>query len=354
MKKTMVHFMFILFPLLLNGQNDAITDTSQQQDTMHILVKPMVTDVLSTHHIKINNAKYGSVILINVDHLSQWIEEDLNGNDSIVLFINGVEMKDLLVNSVNLSEQLLTFNLDRKSVALEKLKMNFSDIYHKLPVSLSVGKINGKPIDSLIKSNNFSLGFVGNGFILMSITGVFIFVLCFYKLIRKSNMLRGGSDGTPYSLSQAQLAFWSLIISISYIYIYATTQNIPEFPVKVLWLLGISITTTGGAKIIDNNKKPENYKYLKSKGFWVDIFSDNYGINIHRFQMIIWTLIMGVIFVITVIKEQKMIEFHDQLLMLMGISSGAYLGLKIPENEKPSLRTITVKENKPTEKVIKK
>ena len=57
--------------------------------------------------------------------------------------------------------------------------------------------------------------------------------------------------------------------------------------------------------------------------------------------MVLWTLIMGLLFVISVIQDQKMIEFSEQLLLLMGISSGAYLGLKIPENNKPALKENT-------------
>jgi hypothetical protein len=342
--------LFLCIPMLLNGQDStkqdvskklSIKDTTNKNDSLTIPAKAFVKAIKNTDKQAIQVAKYGTKILVQVENLKELLGKDWKNEDTLILFINGQPMSDLIANTINLDDQCLSFYLNRKSVSLGKLKMNFSCISDTLPVSVSVGKIGGTAVETLVKSSDFYLSYVGKYFVHISLLSVLIFVACFYILMRKSNMLRGGTDGTPYSLAQTQLAFWTLIVSISYLYIYATTQNIPDIPEKVLWLLGISITTTGGAKIIDNNKVAGQFKYPASKGFWVDIFSDNFGINIHRFQMVLWTLIMGLLFVISVIQDQKMIEFSEQLLLLMGISSGAYLGLKIPENNKPALKENT-------------
>jgi hypothetical protein len=71
-----------------------------------------------------------------------------------------------------------------------------------------------------------------------------------------------------------------------------------------------------------------------SQGFLRDILSDaGDGISIHRFQMFAWTLILGLIFVGSVYKDLGMPEFSATLLGLMGISSGTYLGFKLPEKK---------------------
>ena len=62
-----------------------------------------------------------------------------------------------------------------------------------------------------------------------------------------------------------------------------------------------------------------------------DWLSENGQIAFHRFQMLVWTLILGVIFVSRVVYELKMPEFSDTLLGLMGISAGTYIGFKVPE-----------------------
>lgn len=69
----------------------------------------------------------------------------------------------------------------------------------------------------------------------------------------------------------------------------------------------------------------------KSKGFWSDVLSDGYGVSLHRFQMAVWTGILSVIFVASVYNVLSMPEFSTELLGLMGISGGTYLGFKIPE-----------------------
>ena len=69
----------------------------------------------------------------------------------------------------------------------------------------------------------------------------------------------------------------------------------------------------------------------QSDGFWRDICNSGDGLSFHRLQVVMWTLILGVVFINDVSKVMSMPEFSNTLLMLMGISSGTYLGFKIPE-----------------------
>lgn len=70
-----------------------------------------------------------------------------------------------------------------------------------------------------------------------------------------------------------------------------------------------------------------------SAGFFSDILSDNAGISFHRFQMLAWTVILGLVFVYSVWERLAMPQFSATLLSLMGISAGTYLGFKVPEKE---------------------
>jgi hypothetical protein len=70
-----------------------------------------------------------------------------------------------------------------------------------------------------------------------------------------------------------------------------------------------------------------------SEGFFRDLLTDANGVNLHRFQMLIWTVVLGFLFVIGVYKALAMPAFSTTLLALMGISSGTYLGFKIPEKQ---------------------
>ena len=81
-------------------------------------------------------------------------------------------------------------------------------------------------------------------------------------------------------------------------------------------------------KILDEIDK-KNIK--DSKNYIKDILSDSNGISLHRFQIFAWTLMLGVIFILNVWTNLSMPEFSSTLMILMGISSGTYLGFKIPE-----------------------
>jgi hypothetical protein len=65
-----------------------------------------------------------------------------------------------------------------------------------------------------------------------------------------------------------------------------------------------------------------------SSGFVEDILSDAGGVSFHRFQMLAWTVILGLLFVYSVWERLAMPEFSATLLSLMGISAGTYLGFK--------------------------
>jgi hypothetical protein len=60
-----------------------------------------------------------------------------------------------------------------------------------------------------------------------------------------------------------------------------------------------------------------------------DLLGDEEHISFHRFQVAVWTLVLGVVFVIKVLSELAMPEFSATVLGLMGISSGTYLGFKL-------------------------
>ncbi|HEU0209619.1 MAG TPA: hypothetical protein VFQ78_11655 [Candidatus Udaeobacter sp.] len=71
------------------------------------------------------------------------------------------------------------------------------------------------------------------------------------------------------------------------------------------------------------------------KGVMYDLLAENNFISFHRFQIFIWTLILGIMFVANVYNELSMPEFSATLLGLLGISAGTYVGFKLPEAKAP-------------------
>ncbi len=174
----------------------------------------------------------------------------------------------------------------------------------------------------------------------LTLTGAIIGLLGllagFFALAKSTELIRDKStvDNKPFSLAKTQFAFWSIIIVAAVVYIWITGGNLWSLGGSTLILLGISIGTSTGATIIDfGDKGQSRHQDTDSGGFLIDSLSDKQGISIHRFQMVVWTVVLGAIFVEHAIAHKELIQFDTTYLALMGISNGAYLGLKIPENK---------------------
>ncbi len=78
----------------------------------------------------------------------------------------------------------------------------------------------------------------------------------------------------------------------------------------------------------------DRLRYFQTGGriqqFFLDLFRERDSVSLHRFQMLAWTVCLGLVFVFGVVMRLEMPQFDNTLLLLMGISSGTYLGFKWP------------------------
>jgi hypothetical protein len=199
----------------------------------------------------------------------------------------------------------------------------------------------------------------------------------------------------PYSLGRAQMAFWFVLVIAAFLFIWLVTGAHDTITASVLGLIGIGAGTGLGAAAIDVGKKetsttdlaearareqpleeeirelddaidrtaglPEvadlaatrtakkvklaetegtvedledKLKAVKSEGIGKDILTDpNGNFAFHRFQMVVWTVVLGFLFLRSVWDRLAMPEFSATLLALLGISAGTYIGFKIPERK---------------------
>lgn len=68
--------------------------------------------------------------------------------------------------------------------------------------------------------------------------------------------------------------------------------------------------------------------------FFDDILSDQNQISFHRFQMVVWALVLGLVFIRSVCSALQMPQFSTNELTLMGISAGTYIVSKFPPSAK--------------------
>lgn len=176
------------------------------------------------------------------------------------------------------------------------------------------------------------------GGVVLFLAGMFAVIFC--------GMVRESGNDTPYSLGKTQMAFWGLLVAISFVAVWLIGHRMERIPSQVLILMGIS-GVTGLSSVVINNKSalagapalppssatPSSPAHPR-KGWFTDIISDGDGVSFQRLQVVLWTLILGFVFASTVANTCSMPEFENTLLVLMGISNGLYLGFKIPETRK--------------------
>jgi hypothetical protein len=199
----------------------------------------------------------------------------------------------------------------------------------------------------------------------------------------------------PYSLARHQMAVWFLVVISAYLFVALVTGAAAATSPTALILIGISGATGLAAIAIDSNQceeaararqalaaedaalrqlldepvtglraqlanaPPASPEFIQltatvqskvqrlnevaallakpaqtsmpSRGWLRDILSDENGISFHRLQIVGWTVVLVGVFIRTVWRDVAMPDFDATTLGLMGISSGTYLGFKIPK-----------------------
>lgn len=260
-----------------------------------------------------------------------------------ILYFSDVAMRSLKPVCIDKDNGFVIYYLDQADSSIRACDPYFTNMVSPWPINnITLGFSNTAPLPT--DAYGYSLFQIDrNAFwIMLCMIG---FVIClFILLIRQSSLLQVGPDGSQYSLAYTQIAFWTLIVLISYIYLWLATQNYNSLTASALIIMGISAATTSGSRLIskrryqsglasrpkdgDNAMLSENVYIRDTRGFMNDLFCDDNGSSISRWQMVLWTGIMGLVFLWVVVREKKMPEFGDYQLMLLGISSGAYLLLK--------------------------
>jgi hypothetical protein len=306
-----------------------------------VLGKPMVKSAfkLATTEMEAGLEDY---IKVTISNPSSFYKNEEDYNKRVVLFFNGIPMKGIYAEFTTPGDSTMLFKLTRDTVSLRAWNIFYQAkmLNYKSQVAVSVGFVNGRAIDTEV--TDFNLILVRNNLLMFALMAILCLLVLFIILVRKTGIIR--DDGLlehkgSYSLSRSQLSLWTFIIVFSFIYIWIVTGELPPVTGSTLVLLMVSMTTTAGAKMIDSSKDEYHGHNEESHGFFKDILSDHNGVSIHRFQMVIWTLLLGVFFLRAVLKNLAMPQFDENLIILMGVSSGTYLGLKIPEKRLPQTDT---------------
>ena len=307
---------------------------------------PRVVEARSNDPEHPNRAALGDAVILTVQNLDTYLGGDQDTCGDLILFLAEVPISGNPPESCDPHSGQVRFELDRTDDSDKSWHVLLAEpvsFTRKVEVSLgSKGRL-AFPTDK----KDFELEIVPAAELVAFFIGLLLAILAALYLAKKTTILRDPIPGLapekgPYSLAKFQLAFWTLLVIAAYIFIWMITEELDTITGSVLALLGIGSATALGAAIIDQGK-PANPPAgpaaepaaptapLPSRGFLNDVLSDDQGLSLYRFQLFAWTLVLGTIFCASVYNGLAMPQFSTTLLGLMGISSGTYLGFKVPE-----------------------
>lgn len=296
-------------------------------------------------------------ISVHVNDLKTLLEREKcsTTHGKIVLFLDGRPIPTVTpFPPADPSTGSLQFVLERKEATRDAwTHLLGKPSYQDRPVEVSVGIQDEHPIAS---DQTLLLRSIPRLWFWIWAIIFLLLVFAFWLLATRSDVLRDtgpqptGAQRKPYSLAKMQAAWWFFLILASYLFIglisgdYSTTITS-----TVLSLMGISAATALGSATIDAGRAQATAPAAAAapadgvartppatRGhWWLDILSDENGVNFHRFQMAAWTAVLGVIFIHDVYVGLAMPNFDNTLLGLLGISAGTYLGLKTTSEMKP-------------------
>lgn len=188
-----------------------------------------------------------------------------------------------------------------------------------------------------VSSGTFTLALLKPAKALLGSLIVIVVLISLFYLGSHSGLVRDqGNPGTKlqdrsFSLARVQMAWWFAIILACYIFLWVVTGDMTVLSSQALGLMGISGASGLVSAGLDKGKKTV---FPISEGkFFDDILTDADGVTLHRFQMLVMTVVLGIMFVIHVATQLSMPDFDSNTLALMGISAGTYLGFKVPEQQ---------------------
>jgi hypothetical protein len=322
----------------------------------------------------------GDWIIVGVCQLDA-LEKTANADQQpITLFINGLDTA-VAPSGIDYDRGTLTFVLDRNETNKQLWQpLLYDPLFDRMTsMHVSVGIKGNKPLprvehaQTIVRLNKLWLDWTSILWLLLLVAIVVTLIV----FARRSDMLREAPSAAgiraPFSLGRAQMAWWFFLIVFGYIFIWLVTGDRDTIPPSLLGLMGISAATGLAAYAVGsrNDRRLAQRKRIddeiavvdqalteadaatragleamrvklvaqraslppfpSSDGWFNDLVRDERGVfALDRFQMVVWTVVLGGLFLMSVIWELTMPEFSATMLALVGISSGTYIGFKLP------------------------
>jgi hypothetical protein len=159
-------------------------------------------------------------------------------------------------------------------------------------------------------------------------------------------VLSAGTNGLG-SATNLQILFFSIIVFGVVTYIWMMTGHLTGLSSTVVLLMGISgvgATAASGADLTKNRLSFDNWAWLINRDWlppggvaevnaakWKDIFTTNGAFDVYRFQMICFSVVVGIslIGVGAQVNDLTLFEIPQALLGILGLSQVVYIAGKL-------------------------
>ncbi len=168
-------------------------------------------------------------------------------------------------------------------------------------------------------------------------------------------LLSSGPNGSG-SISRLQVLFFSVLLFFLLLYILLRVGLLSDMSQTVLLLLGISgigAAAAHGTDLKRQRLKFENWAWLMRKDWlpphgiastkvakWREIVSGVDGFDVYRFQMLIFSLVVGIALVQVGFTELATFTIPEAMLGVLGLSQVVYLGGKVVDG--PAIQELDV------------
>ena len=294
--------------------------------------------------------RIGETIGIEIENLSSWSAQ--HDSHKLVPYLDGKALKGVYPEILDIPRNQLQFHLLRTDGARPVWSTLFEHPGFERPVAVSVGLEDQGPFQTVFNYDNpLSLTVIPKRLGLIAlVVSVAVFSLAI-GLMFTTNIIRQSGPRfqekkRPYDLGRFLTLFWSTIIATSYFSVWLITGD-SNLPATTLALMGFSSTVvlagdatqTGPNEVSDSSITAAASS--QSVGFLGDLLSDSNGYRFHRFQLLIWNLLLGFIFLFLVWEHLALPSFSQSLLALVGIGTAIHLGFNFLERPRSASRDVS-------------
>lgn len=135
------------------------------------------------------------------------------------------------------------------------------------------------------------------------------------------------------SVAQFQMWLWTFLIAASIVFVFLQTGELFAVTPTALVLLGFAGGGSLGARSVAMTRQERAYQQFGADGApsfaskvrFSDLFTTSGRVDLFKFQILAFTLIIAAYVVLQVVATSAFPEIPESMLLLMGISNGVYV-----------------------------